>query len=79
MGWTQVDHGRMRFSSNRHVLINAEQSVGHSAAIHELLDSDVAAGSTAGSGLQACSKRHVAGVWVFHHAGLDVAFLQQAC
>jgi len=79
IGWTQVDHGRMRFSSNRHVLTNAEQSVGHSAAIHELLDSDVAAGIPLGSGLQALFEAARGRVWLFHHAGLDVAFLQQAC
>ena len=52
IGWTQVDHGRIRFGSNRHIMINAEQSVGHSAAIHELMDSDVAMGVPLEVGLQ---------------------------
>ncbi|MFC1797275.1 exonuclease domain-containing protein [Pseudomonadota bacterium] len=79
IGWTQIDHGRMRFSSNRHLLTNAEQSVGHSAAIHELLDSDVAAGIPLGNGLQALFEAARGRVWLFHHANLDVAFLKQAC
>jgi DNA polymerase-3 subunit epsilon len=79
IGWTQVDHGRIRFCSNRHIMVNAEQSVGHSAAIHELMDSDVAMGVPLETGLQTLFEAAVGRVWLFHHAGLDVAFLQQAC
>ena len=79
IGWTQVDHGRIRFGSNRHIMINAEQSVGHSAAIHELMDSDVAMGVPLEVGLQELFEAARGRVWLFHHAGLDVAFLQQAC
>ena len=79
IGWTQVDHGRIRFGSNRHIMVNAQQSVGHSAAIHELMDSEVAMGVPLETGLQALFEAAVSRVWLFHHAGLDVAFLQQAC
>ena len=79
IGWTQLDHGRIRMASNRHLLINAEQSVGHSAAIHELMDQDVAGGVPLEVGLEALFEAARGRVWVFHHASLDVAFLQQAC
>ena len=79
IGWTQLDHGRICYGSNRHIVVNAEQSVGHSAAIHELTDSEVATGVPLETGLQALFEAAVGRVWVFHHAGLDVAFLQQAC
>ena len=79
IGWTQLDHGRIRLASNRHVLINAEQSVGHSAAIHELMDSDVAQGVPLETGLEALFEAAQGRVWLFHHASLDVAFLKQAC
>ncbi len=79
IGWTQLDHGRIRMASNRHLLINAGQSVGHSAAIHELMDQDVAGGVPLEVGLEALFEAARGRVWVFHHAGLDVAFLQQAC
>lgn len=79
IGWTQIDRGRIRFSSNRHIMVNAEQSVGHSAAIHELMDSDVALGVSLETGLQALFEAAAGRIWLFHHAGLDVAFLQQAC
>ena len=79
IGWTQVDHGRIRIGSNRHIMVNTKQSVGDSAAIHELMDSEVAEGVSLQTGLQALFEAAVGRVWLFHHAGLDVAFLQQAC
>ncbi len=79
IGWTQVDQGRIRFGSNRHIMVNAEQSVGHSAAIHELMDSDVAAGVALETGLEALFEAAIGRAWLFHHASLDVAFLQRAC
>jgi len=79
IGWTHVDRGRIDFASNRHVLINADQSVGHSAAIHELLDQDVARGVPLETGLRALFEAALGRVWLFHHASLDVAFLQKAC
>ena len=79
IGWTLVDKGRIRFGSNRHIMVNAQQSVGHSAAIHELMDNEVAQGVPLQTGLQALFEAAVGRVWIFHHAGLDVAFLKQAC
>lgn len=78
IGWTQLDHGRVSLASNRHLLINAEQSVGHSAAIHELTDNEVAEGVPLEAGLAALLEAARGRVWLFHHADLDVAFLQQA-
>ena len=79
IGWTHVDRGRISFACNRHVLVNADRSVGDSAAIHELLDSDVAQGVSLESGMQALFEAARGRVWLFHNASLDVAFLQQAC
>ncbi|MCW8926680.1 MAG: 3'-5' exonuclease [Xanthomonadales bacterium] len=79
IGWTQLDHGRINLASNRHLLINAEQSVGHSAAIHELTDNEVAEGMPLEAGLAVLFEAARGRVWLFHHADLDVAFLQQAC
>ena len=84
IGWTLVDGGRVRFGGNRHLLIRpadngAQSGVGASAAIHELRDSDVAGGDRIEAGLQALFEAAQGRVWVVHHAGLDVAFLKQAC
>ena len=79
IGWTLIDQGRIRMGANRHLLISADQSVGSSAAIHELLDSEVAGGIDLEHGLEALFEAATGRIWVFHHAVLDAAFLQQAC
>ena len=79
IGWTLIDNGRIRVGSNCHLLINADQSVGSSAAIHELMDCEVALGVDLEHGLEALFEAARGRAWIFHHAGLDVAFLQQAC
>lgn len=79
IGWAQLDHGRIRLASGRHILVNAEQSVGHSAAIHELMDKDVAGGVPLETALEALFEAAKGRVWLFHHAGLDVSFLRKAC
>jgi DNA polymerase-3 subunit epsilon len=79
IGWTQIDHGRIHLDSNRHIMVNAQQSVGESAAIHELMDSEVAMGVPLATGLQILFEAAKGRIWLFHHAGLDIAFLQRAC
>ena len=79
MGWTLIDRGRIRMDGNRHLLINADRSVGSSAAIHELLDSDVAAGIDLNAGLASLFEAARGRLWILHHAGIDVGFLKRAC
>jgi DNA polymerase-3 subunit epsilon len=79
VGWTLVDGGRIGLGSNRHVLVSAEQSVGSSAAIHELTDSEISDGVDLGTALEGLFDAAAGRVWVFHHAALDVSFLQKAC
>lgn len=80
MGWTLVDGGRIRIGSNRHMLIHPEdQTVGTSAAYHELLDNEVAEGEPLEKGLEELFTAAQGRVWIFHHAGLDIAFLKKAC
>ena len=79
IGWTLVDGGKISLGSNRHLLITSEKSVGSSAAIHELLDSEVAEGEDLEHGLQELFEAGQGRVWIFHHAGLDIGFLKKAC
>ena len=69
----------MHFGENRHILVNAKRSVGSSAAIHELTDTEVAAGQDLDTALRALFEAAAGRIWVFHHANLDVSFLQRAC
>ena len=80
IGWTLVDGGRIRIGSNRHMLIHPEdQTVGTSAAYHELLDNEVAEGEALETGLEELFTAAQGRVWILHHAGLDIAFLKKAC
>lgn len=79
VGWTLIDGGRIQLGSNRHLLVTAAQSVGESAAIHELTDSEVAEGVKPRKALRKLFEAAAGRVWVFHHAALDVSFLQRAC
>jgi DNA polymerase-3 subunit epsilon len=79
IGWTLIDDGRIRLGSNRHLLVTSARSVGESAAIHELTDSEVAEGVKPRKALKKLFEVAAGRVWVFHHAPLDVSFLQRAC
>jgi DNA polymerase III subunit epsilon len=79
IGWVLVDNGRVQLGASRHVLVATQQSVGSSAAIHELMDNEVAEGITIEEGLEQLFEAASGRLWVFHHAGLDVAFLRKAC
>lgn len=79
VGWTHIDGARVRLGSNRHVLVSSGQSVGSSAAIHELTDSEVSEGVDPHAALESLFDAAAGRVWVFHHAALDVSFLQAAC
>jgi DNA polymerase-3 subunit epsilon len=79
VGWTLIDNGRIRLGSNRHVLVNAERSVGSSAAIHELTDQEISEGVELPEALRQLFEAAAGRVWVFHHAALDLSFLKKAC
>lgn len=79
LGWTLIDNGRIQVGSSRHQLTNTGVSVGSSATVHELLDSEVAQGECLETALLALFEAARGRAWVFHHGGLDVAFLKKAC
>jgi len=79
IGWTLIDQGRIRIGTNHRLLINPGQTVGSSAAIHELLDNEVAQGEELAVGLEALFDAASGRVWILHHAGLDIGFLKKAC
>lgn len=78
IGWVVIENGRIINSTARHLLIHAERGAGDSSRIHGLLDSSIAGAKSAASVLMLLMKQIPGSVLVFHHAPLDVKFLQKA-
>ena len=72
IGWVVIENGRIVNSTAKHLLIHADRGAGDSSRIHGLLDSSIA------SVLMLLMKQIPGSVLVFHHAPLDVKFLQRA-
>ena len=78
IGWVVIDRGRIVNASARHQLIHAERGVGDSSRIHGLFDSNLAGASSVASALMLLIQQMQGAVLVFHHAPLDIRFLQKA-
>jgi len=78
IGWVMIEHGRIVNSSAKHLLIHADRGAGESSKIHGLLDSRIAGASSAATVLMLLIKQMQGAVLVFHHAPLDMRFLQNA-
>lgn len=77
IGWVKIDRLGIDYSSRRHVLLHAKQSVGESYVIHGLDDRKIAGAGNAGRAISMLAKDMEGAVLVFHHAVLDLAFLQK--
>jgi len=78
LGWVMIEHGRIVNASAKHQLIHADRGAGDSSKIHGLLDSSLAGATSAASVLMLLIKQMQGTVLVFHHAPLDIRFLQKA-
>ena len=78
IGWVVIEQGRIVHSSAKHLLIHADRGTGDSSKIHGLLDSNIAGANSAATVLMLLMKQIPGSVLVFHHAPLDVRFLQKA-
>lgn len=78
IGWVQVNQGKIDVASGRHALCHSEGDVGDSVTIHGLSDRSVAGAGSVSRALSQFSKAAVGRVLVFHHAYLDIAFMQKA-
>ena len=78
LGWVIIEHGRIINSSAKHLLIHADRGAGESIKIHGLLDSNLAGANSAATVLMLLMKQIPGAVLVFHHASLDMRFLQKA-
>ena len=81
IGWVTIKNGDIQISDARHFYIKGlmanSESVGDSAAIHQIRDCELKNGiyieEAIFTFLEACRNK----ILVFHHAGLDLAFLNK--
>lgn len=81
IGWVTIKQGEIQLNDARHYyikgLMSQDESVGESAAIHQIRDCELQQGiyieEAVSLFLETCQNK----VLVFHHAGLDLAFLNK--
>lgn len=78
IGWVVIEHARIINASGKHLLIHADKGTGDSSKIHGLLDSNIAGAKSVTIALMLLMKQMPDAVLVFHHASLDIKFLQKA-
>ncbi len=79
LGWVEINEGGIQLSSAGHLVIRAEDSVGQSATIHRLRDCEVAEGMDPADALDRLLEAARGCLLVFHHAPLDLAYLDRLC
>jgi DNA polymerase-3 subunit epsilon len=78
IGWVMIEYGQIINATAKHLLIHADRGAGDSSKIHGLIDSSLAGASSVASVLMLLMKQIPGAVLVFHHAPLDMRFLQKA-
>lgn len=77
LGWVVVDQAAIELGTAEHHLMRSEQSVGQSAAIHNLRDHDLIGANEREDVLHRFLEVAAGKILVFHNAGLDMAFLNK--
>lgn len=77
LGWVPVRDGAALLGDSGHRVLRPARGVGQSAVIHALRDVDVATGAAPAAVLAAFLRAARGRVLVFHHARLDLAFLDR--
>ncbi|QIB66732.1 3'-5' exonuclease [Kineobactrum salinum] len=77
LGWVRIEAGRIVLASATELLLRAQHSVGQSATVHQLRDCDLQTGLTPAEALQQLLVAARGCVLVFHHAALDLAYLDR--
>lgn len=77
IGWIVIEHGLIINASARHLLVHAESGAGTSTMIHGLNDARIAGARSAATAMLALCKQIPGATLAFHHAPVDLAFLQK--
>ncbi|MFV8819603.1 exonuclease domain-containing protein [Haliea sp. E17] len=78
LGWVAIDNGRIALASAEHHLVASDESVGQSAGIHQLRDCDLEGAESEEQVMARFCAAARGRVLVFHHAPLDLAYLNRA-
>lgn len=78
LGWVTIERSAIALTTARHALIAGQQAVGQSATIHHIHDRELLEGLPLAAVMQAFLRAAAGKVLVFHHAPLDLAFLNRA-
>lgn len=79
IGWVLIGNGRIQMRESGHLLISGAGSVGHSATIHGLVDSDIAGGIPLAQALERLLALLAGRTLLAHCAVIEVEFLSRAC
>ncbi len=77
IAWVAVARGEIQMSSSEYHLVQLENNVGQSAVYHQLHDQDLIEASKVTAILERFLEAAAGSVLVFHHASLDMAFLNK--
>jgi len=77
LGWVTIAEGGVQLGTARHHLISSERGVGQSATIHQIHDRDLAEALPPAAAMAALLQAAAGKVLVFHHAALDLAYLDR--
>ena len=78
IGWVVIEHLSIDLSQSQHHLVAVQQEVGQSAIFHELTDSDLQQANPIEYALNALLPVIHNSHLVFHHASMDMQFLNRA-
>ncbi len=78
IGWVEIRNARIRLGSLRHVLVQVQRGVQHSATIHEITDSELQSALSLEQAILELMRVCSGKVLVFHYTALDVTMLSSA-
>jgi DNA polymerase-3 subunit epsilon len=78
LGWVAIEAGAIVLASAAHHLVAASRTVGQSAGIHQLRDCDLQGAEPESLVLERLCESARGRILVFHHAPLDLAYLDRA-
>lgn len=78
IGWVVIENNRIQLNQAQHHLVSLKKEVGQSAIYHQMTDTDLTHAEPIKRVLDALIHAITNSILVFHHAPLDMAFLNQS-